>query len=257
MQPNLAYTNALFDYLYQFNQLTKFKTMTKLIRVFNLQDAVLQQHGKNVSEVITEDIEQFKAFDSTFSESYPELLKTALDSVLGSSSDMVVIDEMAEKTQAVHDAMAACNTAFRTIQFFIKKAFPGNKAVHNQFGFNDIRKARQSQSNMLKFMNDFTRVTASYKTELITAGCSEPLIDSLPQLYANLQEAETAQELFKKERGLLTQERIEKLNELYRLLTPVNEMAQIIFADDEARRARYSLPSPKSSTNSADDLIVS
>ncbi|WP_439183354.1 hypothetical protein [Carboxylicivirga taeanensis] len=232
--------------------------MKKTERTYNLSDAVLLRYGNRIAEVIPEDFEAFKTFDTTFPDSYQADLKTSLASVMALKTDMVIVDEMAEKTQAVQEAMAACNSAFRTIKFFVNKAFPGNTAVHNQFGFNDIAKARRNHGTMLLFMGDFTKVTQSYRTALLEAGCSEGLLDSLPQLHQELQEAETAQELFKKERGLLTQQRVEKLNELYKLLTPVSEMAQIIYANDEARRARYSLPSPNASTpsssNGADEV---
>ncbi|WP_430818051.1 hypothetical protein, partial [Carboxylicivirga marina] len=166
-------------------------------------------------------------------------------------------DEMTEKTQAVYDAAAGCNSAYRTIISFAVKAFADNKAVQNQFGANDINKVRKDHTRLVVFMGDLIKVVNKYREQLISAGCSELLIDSLPQLHSQLIEVKTAQELFKKERGIITQERVEKLNNLYDLLTPISEMAQIIFADDEARLARYLMPRPKSSTNSVDDLIIS
>lgn len=231
--------------------------MGKNDRAFNLNDATLQQHGSTVAKTLPQDADMFKAFDSTFAEDYPGLIDACLADVQSIKTDMVVIDEMSEKTEAVNNAMAECNTAFRTIKFFVAKAFPDNKAVQNQFGFNDIRKLRNNQTGMVVFMGDFIKVVSSYRNQLIAEGCSTELIDSLPLLHNKLKEAKTAQEMFKKERGIITQERVEKLNELYDLLAPISEMAQIIFADDEARLARYLMPRPKSSTNSEDDLIVS
>lgn len=152
--------------------------------------------------------------------------------------------------------MDACNGAFRSVKYFVLKAYPDNVAIHNQFGFNDIRKVRQNQGRMVIFMGDFIKVTDAHKEKLIEEGCNAALLDKLPSLLTDLQDSKTDQEVFKKERGVITQERIEKLNELYKLLVPISEMAQIIFADDEARLKSYLLPSPKSSTNSADDLIV-
>ena len=230
--------------------------MNKLERNYKLTDANLQQFGATVGETLPQDITAFQLFDSTFPDTYPQTIKDALANVQAVKTDMVVIDEMAEKTQAVYDAMAACNTAFRTVQFFVQKCFPGNAAVHNQFGFNDIRKVRNNHARMLVFMDDFIKVTTQYKTQLIEGGCSETLIDSLPELLDKLQRSNIEQEMFKKERGLITQERIEKLNELYSVLLPVSQMAQIIYADDSARMSRYRIPTPKSASDSEDDLIA-
>lgn len=230
--------------------------MSKTERSYNLSDANLQQFSAVVGETLPKDIADFKHFDSTFPDTYPQTIKDALAEVQAIKTDMVIIDEMAEKTQAVNNAMGACNTSFRTIKFFVLKKFPGNVAIHNQFGFNDIRKVRNKHALMVVFMDDFIKVTNNYKTELVEAGCSETLIDNLPQQLDNLKQSNTDQEMFKKERGLITQDRIEKLNELYNCLVPVSQMAQIIYADDEARLARYRIPSPKSASNSEDDLIA-
>lgn len=230
--------------------------MNKTDRIFNVPDAELQQFSDTVAETLPQDITDFKLFDSTFPDTYPTDIKTALGAVKAIKTDMVVIDEMTEKTQAVANAMAACNTAFKTIKFFVTKSFPDNAAVHNQFGFNDIAKVRQNQAGMLVFMNDFVKIVNSHKAQLTAEGCSEALIDSLPQLLDDLQTSKTEQEMFKKKRGLITQERIEKLNELYQLLTPVSDIAQIIYADDVARMSRYMIPRPKSTSNSEDDLIA-
>ncbi|WP_289056264.1 hypothetical protein, partial [Carboxylicivirga marina] len=89
--------------------------MSKNDRSFNFPDATLQQHGTNVAEVLNTDIVEFKHFDSTFLDSYPEDIKAAIEEVRAIKTDMVVIDEMTEKTQAVYDAAAGCNSAYRTI----------------------------------------------------------------------------------------------------------------------------------------------
>lgn len=229
--------------------------MSKLERNFKLTDARLQQFGATVCETLPQDLLDFQAFDSTLPDNYADSIKAAIESIQTVKTDMVVIDEMAERTQAVNDDMAGCNTAFRTIKYFVMKCFPGNTAIHNQFGFNDIEKVRKNHARMLVFMRDFTGVTMQHKAKLVEAGCSEALVDSLPDLVSQLQNSKTEQEVFKKQRGLITQERVEKLNDLFDLLNPISDMAQIIYADDEARLNRYRFPTPKSASNSVDDLI--
>ena len=49
-------------------------------------------------------------------------------------SDDVVIDEQTEKTTLVNKALAACNTAYKTIAHFVRKVYADNKPVQNQFG---------------------------------------------------------------------------------------------------------------------------
>ena len=84
-----------------------------------------------------------------------------------------------------------------------------------------------------------------YKSDLVEAGCKEAIIDALPAQAEDLKTANTAQEKFKKDRGLITQERVIKLNEIFELLSPVSKIAQIIFADNPAILAKYTLPQVK------------
>lgn len=231
--------------------------MKKKARLFSFSDVVLMQHGAMVVKFLPEDLIDFIKFDSTFLPDYPAGIYTLISKLKTLKSDKVVIDEMTELTQTSNDALAACNRAFRTIGFFVSKVYKGNVAVQNQFGFNDIRAARQDHGRMIRFMDDLILVCKSYRQALIDGGCDEAVVDSLPTLRDQLQVAETRQEKFKKDRGLITQERVEKLNALYELLVPVSEMAQIMYADDPARLSRYTLPRPKSSTNSVADLVVS
>lgn len=219
--------------------------MSQNERQYNIPDADLLQHGKEVATVITEDIQDFKQFDATFQDDYPASIQQAIDTVKAMKTDMLVIDEMAEKTTAVNEALSACNRAYRTVKYFVEKAFPDNKAIQNQFGFNDIAKYRSDATGMIVFMGDFITIVDKYKTQLTQQGCNEPLLDSLSALRDLLQNKKIEQELFKKERGLITQERVDKLNGLYRLLSPVSEVATIIYSDDKARLARYSFPRPK------------
>ncbi|WP_372645244.1 hypothetical protein [Ancylomarina sp.] len=93
--------------------------------------------------------------------------------------------------------------------------------------------------------------------ELVAQGCQETLIDKLFVDAQNLKAANIEHEKFKKERGVITQERVMLLNEVYKLVKPLSDMAQIIYNDDAAHLAKYSLPKPKSSQNTADDLIES
>ncbi len=222
--------------------------MSQNERQYNIPDADLLQHGKEVATVITEDLQDFKQFDATFQDEYPTSIQQAIDTVKAMKTDMLVIDEMAEKTSAVNEALSACNRAYRTVKYFVEKAFPGNRAIQNQFGFNDIAKYRTDATGMIVFMGDFISMVDKHKTELTSQGCNEQLLDSLSAVRDHLQATKIAQELFKKERGLITQERVEKLNELYRLLSPVSEVASIIYSDDQARLARYTFPRPKTTS---------
>lgn len=231
--------------------------MAEKTRQYTISDAVLLEHADTVKASISDDISNFTAFDSTIPAEYADQIGTAIDAVLAVKSDQVIIDEQVELTQNLNDAMGACTNAFRTIAFFVRKVFDGNTAIQNQFGFNDIHKVRNNQAKMILFMDSLVETAQKYQNDLVAAGCNEAVITSLAEKAAALRTANTEQEKFKKDRGLYTQERVEKLNELYKMLVPVSEIAQIIFADDPARLERYLLPKPPGSNDAPDDLVTS
>ncbi len=226
-------------------------------RLFKIQEAKLLQHAEVVARLYPTDVVDFSALDSTFTAEYGTTIKDAINAVTALKSDQVIIDEMAECTQDVLNAMATCNTDYKTVAYFVRKAFKNNKAVQNQFGFNDIEKVRRSQPRMVLFMEEHAGTATDHKAELMAEGCNEVLIDKLLVGAQNLKEANIKQEKFKKERGVITQERVNRLNNVYLLVKPINDIAQIIYSDNPAQLAKYSLPKPKSSQNSADDLIKS
>lgn len=226
-------------------------------RLFKIPEASLLQYAGVVSEEYPEDSDAFIAFDSTYTPEFGTEIKDLLAIVTAQKSDQVIIDEMAEHTQLVLDAMAECNNSYKTISYFVRKAFKDNTAIQNQFGFNDIQKVRDSQIKMVMFMEEHANTADSYQTNLVSAGCSQELINELMSKAERLKNANIAQERFKKKRSVITQQRTQNLNELYLLVKPLSQVAQIIFSDDAARMAKYTLPKPKSSQNTVDDLIES
>jgi len=215
--------------------------MSKNERNFNVSDAALLQHAETVFASIGENITDFSVFDSTLTEAYPTSIANAIAEVKAIKQDQLVIDEQAELTERLNEKMYACAAAYRTIAYFARKAFPSGTAVQNQFGMNDYEKARDNQPKMILFMESLVSTAQNYASELLAAGCNQTAIDSLAPLASELKEANTAQEKFKKDRAVITQERVTKLNALYQLLVPLSEVAQIIYAGNPAMLAKYVL----------------
>lgn len=225
-------------------------------RNFNVSDATLLSFAGVVVSNLGNDIANFTAFDNTFAEDYPQTIDKAIKNVMSIRTDNVVIDEMVELTDIVNGILAECNTTYKTIRFFVKKVFADNTSIQNQFGVNDIDDVRKSVPKMVLFMQDLNGMVGKYKAELIAAGCNEKTLNSIRPLCTKLNDSNIKQEQFKKERGTITSERIDRINDLYNMLKPVSEIAHIIYSDEPAQLAKYALPKPKSSNNNSDDLLV-
>lgn len=231
--------------------------MPKNDRIYKIPDMDLLEFADTMVGFLPDDITDFSSFDSTLGKEDIIDIKQAIDEVYAVKSDDIVIDEQAELTEKVNNKLSECNKAYKTIAFFVRKAFPDNEAVRNKFGFNDIEKARNNQPYMIQFMLSLSKTAIEYQKELVLVGCSIAALKKLSVLHDELRDANADQEMFKKQRGIITQERIEKLNNLYTLLKPFSQIADIIYEDRPVYREKYILPKPKGSTNSSDDLITS
>jgi len=226
-------------------------------RDFTISDGRLMEHGTSVASFLPEDLADFSAFDSTFAQTSVDNLNQSIEDVREVKSDDVVVDEQTQYTDAVLAKMEQSNEAYTTVAFFVRKVFDGDASVQNQFGMNDIGEARGNQLKMIQFMGSLAKTAARYKDQLVEGGINPEVIDTLPQLSRELEDANNRQEMFKKERGSITQQRVERLNKLYHMLRYVSNIARIIYADNPAQLNKYIMPTPRTSTDSQDDLITS
>lgn len=223
-------------------------------RLFKISEAELLEFAETTTDFLTTDLMDFSTFDSTITENYVLQIRQSIEQVKSIKSDQVVIDEMAELTQEVKNAMNDCNSAYKSIAFFVKKAFAENQAVQNQFGFNDYRNVNSSQPKFILFMEQLAITVNKYKAELIAEGCKEELINSLSGKAEDFKNADIAQEKFKKERVLITQERTRILNKIYSFLKPLNDIALIIYSDNQAQMNKYIMSAPSGVSVVAKDV---
>ncbi|MEI6062710.1 MAG: hypothetical protein WCR72_18550 [Bacteroidota bacterium] len=217
-------------------------------RLFNMSDADLLQAGEIIAATLPEDIESFTAFDSTLISDLPTEIKHAILQAKAIHADDVVVQEQADLTETLNEAHSNCITAYQGIAYFVRKAYPDSPAMQKKFGLAEYKNVVNNKNKFIRFMEELAATAKENKEALIKSGCSADLISSLPVLATTLLEADRAQEKFKKQRGQLTQDRINYLNTLYKLLQPIDEVAQIIFKKDLARMAKYLLPRQPRST---------
>ncbi|MBE0651897.1 MAG: hypothetical protein IH595_13795 [Bacteroidales bacterium] len=211
-------------------------------RSFTVSDSKFFEYADTVMAILPADLPDFTAFDPIFTGDYVNQIKLASDNARAVPPDEIIVDQLGGKTQKVKTALTDCYNDYQTIAYFAGRAFKGNVSVQNEFGKNDIRKARNSQPKMIIFMDLLITTVAKYSAELLQAGCSQELMDGLAAKADVLRNANSGQEGFKKGRGVSTQNRIQLMNSLYELLKPLNEAANIIFRDNPAKMKIYTMP---------------
>lgn len=217
-----------------------------------ITDDAMLTGAETMRDLFEDDQGGFETFDAAFSDAFKTAWDGKIDEARDMPSDESVNDEITELTEAVNDAWDACKVHFQDSKYFIEKAFT-SKAKQNKFGFDDYRAMSRDQDKVLPFMDQFHDEADTNKIALIAAGYTQAKIDAIETLAAAFRTANRAQEKAKKDRLSTTQERIEKMNAVWRVLQQVNKASKSVFRTNPAKLQAYFLPGP--GTNEGDDSL--
>ncbi len=217
----------------------------KITKNYNKTDEKMHEEANVKLNALKTDIAEFAAFDPKFTNEYVDIFTTKINSAQNAVTDNVLIDQLAGKTLAVETKMDSCRTKYRSVKYFVETAFKNNRAVQNEFGFNDYKEARSSQTKMISFIKQLGISAKRHQAELISAGMTEESINEIETLGNELDLANEHQEDFKKERTVLTQSRVILNNEVYDMVKEIARAGKIIFANNPAKYAIYVLEDGK------------
>jgi hypothetical protein len=213
---------------------------TAKFRYYSGSDGNMLSAARAIHTQFSQDIAAFSALDSGFTPAYLSGFEGLINAAQGLASDDLVIDQVAEKSEAVERVWAAACSKYGELRYFVLQAFPASKGVQNQFGLGNYSSyARRSAARMLRLMQDLHKVATSYKTELLAVGYSQAKIDDIDTIAQQLEDAISAQSLAKKERPKTTADRVSALNACYERMMQVNAAAQIVYMQDAAKRSQY------------------
>jgi len=211
-------------------------------RDFSITDPEMIQDARTKHASFLEDKTDFVVFDPDFDDPFAADYLAEIDAAEAMPDDETILDQQQQLTQLVDDEMQKCRDKFQDSKPFILKAFPAKKAVQDEFGFNDYKKAQDSQGVFTKFMLKFHGIATKYNAELIAENYSQLKIDDILTRYTALRNADIAQELFIKNRPVKTQDRIEKYNTAWQTEKTICTAGKRIYKDDFAKYQRYLLP---------------
>jgi hypothetical protein len=210
-------------------------------RDFNISDPDAIQDARVKHASFLEDKTDFVNFDTDFDDPFADNFLADIDAAENTDDDETVIDQQMQLSKKVEDEMNKCRDKFQDSKPFIIKAFP-DAETQNEFGFNDYKKAQDSQTFFTDFMLKFHRIATKYKTELIAKNYSQLKIDEILTLHGTLRDANVAQDLFIKSRPQKTKDRIVKMNQAWKGETTICTAGKRIYKDDYAKYQRYLLP---------------
>ena len=212
---------------------------TEVKRVYVNSDSKMAESARTIFGLLTTDIAAFTAFDSTINAVFLTAYESIIDDADTVVADSAVIDQLVTKTENVLSFMDQARSKYRDVKYFVQKAFPNSVGIQGEFGLNDYQMARRSTSQMIQFLDEMHNAATKYSAELIAAGYNLTEINDIAGIREKLQDGNFAQEVFKKERPKLTEDRIIILNKCYNMMMLVNAAGQLVFREDYAKQKQY------------------
>ena len=212
------------------------------LRTFNYSDDVLAQHASNVLSFLQEDLPDFTTFDPDLDETKRDELSQLVTWALTEGGDDLNVAKLGDLTEALLTEMQNARRLYNQLRYWVIKAFPNRKAVQRQFGIGRFGKVSGSQEAMISFFTSLKESVEEYRAQLEAVNTPPALLDSMEAQAQALADAQQAQEKKKGNRTVDTEERINKLNELYAITQAYNTAAEFVFFDSPAMRDRYRPP---------------
>ncbi|WP_421917984.1 hypothetical protein [Marinifilum sp.] len=196
--------------------------------------------------ILKEKHTDFESFSPHFTPETFSELENIFETASNIPSDNTYIDIQAKSTEDVMKQVNVCGKLFQRSKFDIEMAFPNDKKIWNQFGFNDYEEARRNPKLMYMFLTDFHMIANKYKATLTAKGWTEErfsnILDQRNKLKAYMDEQSDC--ILKRNRA--TEERMLALNKLYEKLSTYFKAAKSIYEDDEEFLKWFKFPTPSS-----------
>jgi hypothetical protein len=218
------------------------RTMSKpdeVIRLYKMPDSEMITTSRVIHTQFIKDKPLFIQFDSDFADPFSSRWDNSITLAEDAGRNIDVTGEQVHLTEVVTACMEKCKTHFQKSKYYIEKAFPDDPVKWNLFGYEEYDSARRGESRMIPFMKAFHTEAVKNKVKLIEAGYTQEKIDEIKSLWEELLNADNMQEVFIREKPVVTQGRVETLNAAWEFVMKVNRASKDIFADDYAKLQQY------------------
>ena len=218
----------------------------KLVRKFVGSDSFMLESASVIHGLATIDLADFTALNSGFTTAFLDLFKAQIDDASSILSDNYVVHKQATTTGIAMEALRAAQSKFQVAKGFIMDAFPNNRTIQNEFGLPKYNAARQNKEALAQLLEDLHRVaTTKYAAELASVNCSAAFLDSLVTARTNLTDKTATQNVMKRSRPKLTEDRVAMLNTVYTAMMRINRWAQRVYEKDKVHAHIYIYSPPK------------
>ncbi len=216
--------------------------MAATTRVYNCSDAVFISFSSQSITLIGDEHAKFMAFSNHFTPETLSAMKILFQNADAIPSDKVYVDMQAKSTNNIKLKLEETGKFYQRCKFDIEMAFPDDKNIWNQFGFNDYDEARKSARNMYMFYSDFQFMTNLHKEDLLAKNWTEETFTQIEDHKSSLKNLMDEQTKSMVERGRATDQRVVALNSLHDKLAKYMKAAKFIYDGNEEMIKWFKFP---------------
>lgn len=157
-------------------------------------------------------------------------------------SDAFVVKRQAKETADVQEAIKKLLRPMKILAFIVNTHFARNSVVLDEFMLNRLHTKAQSVDTLIGFTKDALNTVEKYQDELVESGLKPELVTIIKEACASLDKERRQQIKIIKTRPGLTQERVEKMNDIWQELVKLSRAANVIFEDHPQVKVLFDLP---------------
>ncbi len=225
-------------------------------RQFHLSDDQLIVHVGVVKDSFVKHHSSFTEFnDFKYHPEYPADLEAGIKTAKNTMSDAFIVKAQAKETADVQDVSKALEKSLRILSFNVRGAFENSNSILKEFRLSAISEFTNNPDTFIGFTKDVLGVVNKYKPELLAVGMKEELISTIETQLVELDKQRREQMEAIQARPVLTKDRIDTMNNLWKHLVELRDASDIVFDENPEIRALFALPK-HNNRSSNDDIVV-
>lgn len=210
-------------------------------RKYKMSDGQLATKASNILYDLKRFLPAFTAFDPSINANFVvELEKLTGEKDIKDVNLFTSVNiEIKLETKQLNTLLADARTLYSGVKYYVKRTFPGQQAIWNEFGANSYLKCRNSQLLMEQFMEQLVASMKKYQPQLKESGMPTTLPTEVETLTRKINEENDKQEQKKKERPGKTQQHIIDMNKTYDMLIQVSDASRFVYSNDKLMRELF------------------
>jgi hypothetical protein len=225
------------------------------MRPYTQSDPEAVGQNRVAHELFTRHLADFSAFDALLDATFAAEWLATIESANQQPTDETMRDRLQGHTKAVTNATLECVRAANDVRYYTGKAFPGNTDILKEMGFPSQNRTKQSTPLYIIWMKVLHNRAVKYQDALTTAGMPDTAITTVMQTAVDLEQAELAQEVFKRDRLAATRTRELVHRNMWQFLSTVAEAAAIVYDEDLVKKELFAVPGRKAAGGSEKDVV--